>query len=131
MKAPPLKLLVALLMCAAALLAAACTNDRDTIPFNLEMEARQYRAPVVEQPLNDYKILIEAYARCHGRHSKEEQEKRAANAARRIREYPGNATVIRHQIRAECFSTPMPGPTTTVQENVPDPTEPNTPATGR
>ena len=120
-----------LLMCSAALLAAACTNDKDTIPFNLEMEARQYRAPAVEQPLDDYKILIEAYAHCHGRHSKEEQEKRAANAARRIREHPGNAAVIRYEIRAECFSTPIPDPTATVQESVPDPTEPSTPATGR
>ena len=131
MKAPALKMMAVLLTCAAALLAAACTNDRDTIPFNLEMEARQYRAPVVEQPLNDYKTLIDAYARCHGRHSKEEQEMRAANAARRIREHPGNATVIRYEIRAECFSTPTPDPTATVQENVPDSTEPSTPATGR
>ena len=131
MKAPALRMIAALLMCTATLFTAACTNQREPIPFNLEMEARKYHAPAAQQPVNEYKTLIDAYARCHGRYSKKEQEKRAINADRRIREHPGNATVIRHQIRAECFSTPMPDPTTTIQESIPETTDPGTSATSQ
>ena len=131
MKAPAIKITAVLLMCAAALLTTACTNQGEPIPFNLEMEARKYRATQAQQPVNEYRTLIDAYARCHGRYSKEEQKKRAINADRRIREHPDNAAVIRHQIRAECLLTPMPEPTAATQESIPEPTDPSTPATSR
>ena len=119
MTATALRLTTLLLICAAALLTPACSNRSNIVPFDLEMEARQHRPSTIQQPTNHYQILIETYARCHGRYSPEEQKKRATDAARRIMEHPQNAAVIRHQIRAECFATPVPDPATPTQKHTP------------